>query len=113
MNIVISYGGRSLMSSVHSKHKMDIVMYLNMMHKTNLWDCGSACKDSYTRRISLESRSYTTKAQNGHCNVSTKDVRNKSLGQWVKKQRQLYKKNALDPDRIQQLNSIGFIWDLK
>eukprot|EP00957_Ditylum_brightwellii_P069559 5283132-Ditylum_brightwellii.AAC.1 len=52
------------------------------------------------------------KAQNGHCNVSTLDEQNKSLGKWVSQQRLLYKKKALDPDCIRQLNSIGFIWDL-
>jgi len=52
------------------------------------------------------------KAQNGHCDVSTHDERNKSLGQWVCKQRCSFRKNALRSDRIQELNSIGFIWDL-
>mmetsp|Transcript_66295 Transcript_66295/g.98249 ORF Transcript_66295/g.98249 Transcript_66295/m.98249 type:complete len:200 (-) Transcript_66295:155-754(-) len=52
------------------------------------------------------------KAQNGHYIVSTHDERNKSLGQWVFKQRCSYRKNALRSDRIQELNSIGFIWDL-
>eukprot|EP00957_Ditylum_brightwellii_P015715 1184531-Ditylum_brightwellii.AAC.1 len=52
------------------------------------------------------------KAQNGHCIVSTHDDRNKSLGKWVENQRASYKKNTLNSDRIQQLNSIGFIWDV-
>eukprot|EP00957_Ditylum_brightwellii_P140580 10710205-Ditylum_brightwellii.AAC.1 len=51
------------------------------------------------------------KEQNGHCNVSTNDERNKYLGQWVSNQRVSYKKNALRSNRKQQLNSIGFIWD--
>jgi len=52
------------------------------------------------------------KAKNGHCNVSRNDVRNKSLGQWVSTQRVSCKKNTLRSDRIQQLNSIDFVWDL-
>eukprot|EP00957_Ditylum_brightwellii_P170343 12966008-Ditylum_brightwellii.AAC.1 len=55
---------------------------------------------------------YAFKAQSGHCDVSTNDERNKSLGQWVSTQRVSYKKNTLRSDRIQQLSSIGFIWDL-
>eukprot|EP00957_Ditylum_brightwellii_P032258 2443919-Ditylum_brightwellii.AAC.1 len=53
------------------------------------------------------------KAQNGHCNVSTHDERNKSLGIWVSHQRVAYKKNALNSDRIQRMDSIGFIWDMR
>eukprot|EP00957_Ditylum_brightwellii_P074643 5672107-Ditylum_brightwellii.AAC.1 len=52
------------------------------------------------------------KAQHGYCNVSWNDAENKSLGQWVSQQQVLYKKNALSSDRIQQMNSVGFIWDL-
>eukprot|EP00957_Ditylum_brightwellii_P210886 15365520-Ditylum_brightwellii.AAC.1 len=52
------------------------------------------------------------KAQNGHCNVSQSDAENKILGQWVSTQRVFYKKNAMSPDRIKQMNSIGFIWNL-
>eukprot|EP00957_Ditylum_brightwellii_P173867 13236795-Ditylum_brightwellii.AAC.1 len=51
------------------------------------------------------------KAQNGHCNVPRSDAQNVSLAQWVNKQRVLYKKNAVSSDHIQQLNSIGFVWD--
>ena len=52
------------------------------------------------------------KAQNGHCNVPRNDEQNESLGQWVANQRVLYKRNTLNPDCVQQLNSMGFIWDL-
>eukprot|EP00957_Ditylum_brightwellii_P099825 7605670-Ditylum_brightwellii.AAC.1 len=53
------------------------------------------------------------KAQNGHCNVSQSkcDTVDKPLSRWVNQQRVSYKKNALNSDRIQELNSIGFIWD--
>eukprot|EP00957_Ditylum_brightwellii_P094973 7232422-Ditylum_brightwellii.AAC.1 len=51
----------------------------------------------------------TFKEQNGHCNVSTNDAQKKSLGKWVSYQRT--SKNALRSDRLQRLNSIGFVWD--
>jgi len=52
------------------------------------------------------------KANNGHCNVSQHDAQNKSLVGWVNTQRVSYKKNTLNTNYIQQLNSIGFVWDL-
>eukprot|EP00957_Ditylum_brightwellii_P025115 1901025-Ditylum_brightwellii.AAC.1 len=51
------------------------------------------------------------KAQKGHFSISRNDAKNKSLGLWVRHQRVFYKKNALSSDRVEQLNSIGFIWD--
>eukprot|EP00957_Ditylum_brightwellii_P057976 4395799-Ditylum_brightwellii.AAC.1 len=51
------------------------------------------------------------KTHNGHCNVSKHDTKDKSLGIWVSIQRVSYKRSTLSSDRIQQLNSIGFIWD--
>uniref|UniRef100_A0A7S4V3U2 Helicase-associated domain-containing protein n=1 Tax=Ditylum brightwellii TaxID=49249 RepID=A0A7S4V3U2_9STRA len=41
--------------------------------------------------------------------ISTLYDEHKSLGNWVMNQRASYKKNALNSDRIQKLNSIGFI----
>eukprot|EP00957_Ditylum_brightwellii_P177098 13491115-Ditylum_brightwellii.AAC.1 len=66
-------------------------------------------KSSWEQRID---ELHAFKAQNGHCNVSKYDEQNKSLGQWVNHQRALYKKNAMSSNCIQQLNSIGFIYDL-
>eukprot|EP00957_Ditylum_brightwellii_P159012 12102868-Ditylum_brightwellii.AAC.1 len=54
---------------------------------------------------------YAFKARNGHCNVSQNDEPATSLGHWVGHQRVLYKKNALRSNQIQQLHSVGFIWD--
>ncbi|MBF0152476.1 MAG: Helicase associated domain protein [Magnetococcales bacterium] len=33
------------------------------------------------------------------------------LQQWVKNQRQLYKKGGMDPERIKLLDELGFVWD--
>ena len=56
------------------------------------------------------------KEEFGDCNVPTKFIyKREALGTWVEKQRQI--KNGtgngyLDSERIQKLNSIGFIWDI-
>ena len=59
------------------------------------------------------------KAQNGHCNVSMRDDRNKGLGIWVGTQRTEYKhmlegsKSALTEERVEKLENIGFEWTIK
>jgi len=52
------------------------------------------------------------KENNNHCNVPTGYLKNLTLANWIKAQRKLYKKNKLNQDRIQQLETIGFEWDL-
>jgi hypothetical protein len=53
----------------------------------------------------------------GHCNVPRDYKNNRSLGQWVKRQRHQYKllkqgqHSHLTQDRIQILEVLGFIWD--
>ena len=37
----------------------------------------------------------------------------KELGSWVDNQRQFYKNNKLSEDRVDQLNEIGFVWNLE
>ncbi|KAL9182275.1 hypothetical protein ACHAXT_012927 [Thalassiosira profunda] len=57
------------------------------------------------------------KAINGHCNVPIKT--HKELGKFVMNQRHFYKagisgqKNSLTPERINDLEEIGFVWNLK
>jgi len=51
------------------------------------------------------------KTQHGHCNASQHGPRYKSLSRWVSRQRMLYKRNALNSNYIQKINSIGFVWD--
>jgi superfamily II DNA or RNA helicase len=50
------------------------------------------------------------KIKNGHCNLPN-DYRNYSLLRWIGTQRNLYKKNKLNADRIAKLNQLGFCWD--
>lgn len=52
------------------------------------------------------------KKEYGHCNVP-RNLDNKELAIWASKQRYKYNKGKLAQERIDQLNSIGFIWNLK
>lgn len=52
----------------------------------------------------------TFKQSHGHCNVPIRWAKNPELGLWVQFQRQEYKKNKLDPNRIQRLEALGFSW---
>lgn len=40
-------------------------------------------------------------------------VKYKTLGQWAIKQRKQYKENTLAPNRLEKLQSIGFVWDIR
>jgi len=53
------------------------------------------------------------KQQNGNCRVPANYTANPQLGNWVKLQRQLYKRGDLLPDRIELLKRIGFEWELR
>ena len=50
------------------------------------------------------------KKRTGDCNVPAKWAETPKLGIWVNTQRQ--RKDRLTPDRIKQLNDLGFVWDL-
>lgn len=50
------------------------------------------------------------KAQYGNTLVPCRVNNNPRLGTWVRKQRNLYNKNQLKIDRVQSLESIGFLW---
>ncbi len=52
------------------------------------------------------------KEANGHCNVPARYLENQILATWICTQRYDYKKHRMSQDRINKLNSIGFIWDL-
>ena len=47
----------------------------------------------------------------GNCNVSSKVVETRQLGNWVIRQRQLKKKGKLDSDHERLLNEEGFRWE--
>jgi hypothetical protein len=49
------------------------------------------------------------KAQHNHCNVPAKI---KGLGQWINRQRNLYRDGILREDRVKRLEDIGFVWNV-
>ena len=51
------------------------------------------------------------KARRGHCNVSTYDPENASLGNWLSTQRTAKKKGTLSAERIAKLTELGVAWD--
>lgn len=53
------------------------------------------------------------KKLHGHCNVPQKGGGDKLLGKWVNTQRTHFKRGTLRGDRKQQLESIGFVWNLR
>lgn len=51
--------------------------------------------------------------ENGHCNVQRTYAPDPPLGYWVKAQRDNYSRTTLSDERIEKLQSIGFIWNTK
>lgn len=50
------------------------------------------------------------KKKYGHCKVPQRWSKNKTLANWVKIQRSLYRKEKLSEQKIAQLNALGFEW---
>ncbi|MGC6505184.1 MAG: helicase associated domain-containing protein, partial [Coraliomargaritaceae bacterium] len=46
----------------------------------------------------------------GHCRVPAKWPEDSSLAQWVDRMRRMYKNGELSEDRVERLESIGFVW---
>lgn len=53
------------------------------------------------------------KKLHGDCNVPQGDPDNPQLGSWVDSQRKHRKQEALTQERIQQLDALGFTWDMR
>mmetsp|Transcript_36663 Transcript_36663/g.53708 ORF Transcript_36663/g.53708 Transcript_36663/m.53708 type:complete len:120 (+) Transcript_36663:93-452(+) len=55
----------------------------------------------------------------GHCSVSIRCSSNKRLANWVSKQRQVYydmkegRSSIMTAERVDMLNSLGFVWELR
>jgi hypothetical protein len=50
------------------------------------------------------------KYRNGHTNITSSYKEDLELYRWARRQRELYNKNNLDPDRQKRLESLGFSW---
>lgn len=48
------------------------------------------------------------KQKHGHCTVPKAEGK---LGRWVVRQRELFKKGKLEPERREQLDALGFVWN--
>jgi hypothetical protein len=53
------------------------------------------------------------KKVHNHCNVPQKAGEYKRLGKWVNTQRTHFYRGTIRPDRRRQLESIGFVWNLR
>ena len=70
------------------------------VEETTSWD------EMYTRLL-------VYKVLNGDCDVPRSYPRDKSLGEWVSTQRERLKNVPLDNEQWQQLESLGFTWQLE
>ena len=52
------------------------------------------------------------KAKQDHCNVPRHWPENPELGYWVSRQRERKKKDLLNDEQIQDLDQLGFVWDV-
>ena len=76
-----------------------------------VWDCHAmrddeAFHENYEKLVAF-------KAARGHCSVPNKYRRDRPLGRWAAKMRELYATDQLDADRLKALNDIGFVWTLE
>ena len=53
------------------------------------------------------------KKVHGHCNVPQKAGEHRRLGKWVNSQRTAYYRGKIKPARKQQLDLLGFVWNLR
>ncbi len=78
------------------------------------WNVGNSSKDYdneqwFSHLVKLEDY----KAKKGDCNVSQVDEEYSKLGKWLNDQRVLKKRNNLETTRLDMLEDLGVIWDMK
>jgi cobalamin biosynthesis protein CobT len=76
-----------------------------------VWDCivmrdDEAFHENYEKLVAF-------KKTKGHCGIPNKYRRDRPLGRWAAKMRDLYATEQLDADRRKALNDIGFAWKLE
>ena len=72
-----------------------------------VWEIDNALRTKRWDEMFAELKKYKKKYK--HCNVARRDG---SLGAWVSTQRTTYKQNKLSQEKIDLLESIGFVWKL-
>ena len=83
---------------------------IELLHFLNFeWSPGKGFSSDAAWNKRYEELKYF-KSLYGHTNVPCKYENNKELGYWVKNQRQFYRKNILDSNRIFLLNILEFEW---
>lgn len=92
----------SLLPQVRSFEAFDVPNSRSKAQTTRL----RAHRPSFADRLA-ELRHY--QQEHGHTRVPR---RYPSLGPWVSKQRQLYKRRLLDDDRVAELEEVGFCWNV-
>ena len=75
-----------------------------------VWDCNAMREDEAFHENYEKLVEY--KCIQGHCNVPSKYRRDRSLGRWAAKMRELHACQELDADRLKALNDIGFVWNV-
>ncbi len=50
------------------------------------------------------------KEEHGHCDVPVEWSENPQLGKWINRQRVVYRRGGLSPDRVERLDALGFEW---
>jgi hypothetical protein len=50
------------------------------------------------------------KEEHGHCDVPVEWSENPQLGKWTNRQRVVYRRGGLSPDRVERLDALGFEW---
>ena len=73
-----------------------------------VWTDTKYCETGWEEKFQ-ELRRYNE--QEGDCHVPQRYSANPQLGEWVRKQRQNYKKGKLLQERLERLATIGFSWD--
>lgn len=71
------------------------------------WEIFDSLWDKYFNELLI------FKTNNGHVNVPRRYKENITLANWVNSQRKNFKTNKLSQERIDKLNSIGFVWEVK
>ena len=71
-----------------------------------LWHPGDCAWDGEFKKLKA------FKKKHGHCNVPAQFPQDPNLGSWVANQRHRHKTGKMLPERVRQLESIGFSWSV-